>query len=311
MNEEPAPQPTTTAEPPPAPSNQGCSCSSQPILPDQFVYALGKIDLKFPSLGIEREFQQREMQLPKYKGEPLSRNQRIRRVLENNHHLGPRVCYLFTISGLPAYILSPPNWSLRESMLEAIERSGDPNCWSVLIGRRAPATSPMTCGGILAPVVACDQLYTFSLNEWQSLLEVKLKAALQTRKVEAGVFNQASREVFERIASSTENLGVSDPHRALNYLLMHHSGLFLAAAERAKTQILDRIETREIQGLGSRRVVAVILTFLDIVSGVPERLFCRVDVTEEWPFVADSSDGGRSPLGMLPFIENSVWGMPY
>jgi hypothetical protein len=138
-----------------------------------------------------------------------------------------------------------------------------------------------------------------------------LKPALTARKIDPDAFNQLARDIFERVVTSVENIGVTDAHRALNYLLMQHPGPFLAAAERAKTQTLDRVETREIQGLGARRVVAVILTFLDVTTGVPERLFCRVDVTEEWPFIADSADGARSPLGMVPYVDNAVWGIPY
>lgn len=310
MNEElPSPPTPATAETIPSPATS-CSCS-QALSPDQFIYALGKIDVRFPSLGIEREFQQREVQLPPHKGQPLKRTERIRLVLENNHHLGSRVCYLFTIGGLPAYILTPPTWSLRESVLQAIERSVDPDYWCVLIGRRAAASSPTSCGGILAPVVACDQLYSFSFQEWQASLSARLKPALTARKIDPDAFNQLARDIFERVVTSVENIGVTDAHRALNYLLMQHPGPFLAVAERAKTQTLDRVETREIQGLGARRVVAIILTFLDLTTGVPERLFCRVDVTEEWPFIADSTDGARSPLGMIPYVDNAVWGMPY
>ena len=50
----------------------------------------------------------------------------------------------------------------------------------------------------------------------------------------------------------------------------------------------------------------MILTFVDLATGVPERLFARVDITEEWPFVAEGTDGGRSPLGLRPFVENAL-----
>jgi hypothetical protein len=33
-----------------------------------------------------------------------------------------------------------------------------------------------------------------------------------------------------------------------------------------------------------------------------------VDVTEEWPFVADRPDGSPAPLGLMPFIESEMVG---
>jgi hypothetical protein len=112
--------------------------------------------------------------------------------------------------------------------------------------------------------------------------------------------------MFREIVCMPENLGVSDGHRALNYLLVQHPGIFLAAAER-RGHRLDRIETRVMQAMGTRRHVAVILTFLDLATGVPERLYCSVDVTEEWPFVV-GAEGGMAPLGMAPFVEAAIQG---
>ncbi len=287
-----------------------CSCSDN-IPSDQFVYAMGRLEVRFPSLGVEREFQQREAHYAELKDKTLSREERISRVLEANHHLASRVCYVFTVSGVPAYVLARPGWHLREDLLRAIAQARNPDSWSVIIGRRGPISTPGTCGGILAPMVACDQIYSFSLDAWRTSLESSLKAALQARKIAMKEFEQTTKELFERIVCSAENLGFANSHRALNYLVMQHPGLFLAAAERSGRQVLDRIETREMQGIGTRHIIAVILTFLDLTTGVPERLFSRVDVSEEWPFVADLPDGSRSPMGFIPFVDNGVWGSPF
>ena len=64
-----------------------------------------------------------------------------------------------------------------------------------------------------------------------------------------------------------------------------------------------------IRGPGPR-VVAIVLTFLDTTTGVPERLFCRVDVTEEWPFVAGEG-ASQSPIGLTPFVDNELFGMAF
>ncbi|MFN0128333.1 MAG: hypothetical protein ACKV19_16795 [Verrucomicrobiales bacterium] len=272
---------------------------------------MGKIEVRFPTIGIEREFQQRESRITEGKGAAPSRGERISRVLEANGHLATRVCYLFSAGSVPLYIVVPSGGHLRPDLLRAISLSGTGDYWTVLIGRRGAVAPPSLCGGILAPLVACDQLYSFSMDDWIESLEMRLRPALKSRQVEAKNFKQVARELFDRVVSSTENLGASDAHRALNYLIMQHAGLFLAALERSGKQVLDKIETRELHGIGTRHLVAVIFTFLDVVTGIPERLFCRVDVTEEWPFIADSNEGVRNALGLAPFVENSSWGMPF
>ena len=118
-----------------------------------------------------------------------------------------------------------------------------------------------------------------------------------------------ARALFHRIVQSTENVGATDVHRALNYLIMQHPGIFLAAAEKRERHVLERIETRLVQGVSARRQVAVILGFTELSTGITERLFTRVDITEEWPFVSDA-DGERGPLGLQPWLENSMLGMP-
>jgi hypothetical protein len=295
------------------PPEQACPrCSvAQGTLAETFVYAIGKLEMKFPTVGIEREFQQREAALHRLQ-EPRSadqkRGERIAAVLSAHVHLAQRVCYLFNMSNMPAYALGITSTLQREAVLEALRGSDNLNRWCVLIGRRGPIAPPSACGGILVPVVACDQFYTFTLDEWVKLLAATVMPALKRKTVDQDVFVSSAQEFFARIVASTENVGITDGHRALNYALMQHPGLFVAAASRANTHTLDHIETRAIRDMGSRRLVLIILTFLDRATGVPERLFCRIDVTEEWPFVTDSPTG-RPLLDLQPFIDNAVVGM--
>ena len=55
----------------------------------------------------------------------------------------------------------------------------------------------------------------------------------------------------------------------------------------------------------------MIATFIDITAGVNERLFTRIDVTEEWPFVADGPDGSAPPLGLESFEDNAILSEPF
>jgi hypothetical protein len=278
-------------------------------LTERYVYAIGRLDTRFPSLGIEREFQQRERQLFAGKSVPKNRNELITQVLEANVHLAQRLCYILSVGGIPAYILAPANASLREELLKALRISSKPDTWVVVIGRCGAVAPASACAGILAPVVSCDQIYAFTLEEWFGSIKSRLDPVLKTRKIEVADFREIVQELFARITNSAENIGGTDAHRALNYALVQHPGIFLACVERAERFALDRIETRLVHGFGMRRNVALILTFLERATCLPERLFCRVDTTEEWPFLASPPESS-APLGLQPFVENELMGLP-
>lgn len=303
----PHPSPNPADAHAPCPS---CAAQARPA-PQQYVYALGRIEVRFPSLGLEREYQQRERALAQAPeaAAPERRLARVGAVLEKNPHLAAQACYLFTVGGNPAYILAPAANYLRGALFEALAAGETQDAWVVAIGRLGPMAPPQACGGVLAPVLLVDQLYTFRLDEWSVALTQTVEAALKDRHIAADEFRDTARTLFHRIVQSTENVGATDVHRALNYLIMQHPGVFLVAAEKRKRHVLERIETRLVQGVSGRRQVAIILGFSEISTGVPERWFTRVDITEEWPFVSDA-DGERGPLGLQPWLENSMLGMP-
>ena len=284
------------------------SCAGHgPAAPEQFVYALGRIEARFPSLALEREYQQRERALGA--AADAHHHARMRAVLEQNPHIAAQLCYVFKVGGSPAYILAPAGHHLRQALFEAIAMGDAADGCVVAVGRIGPMAPASACSGILAPVVLCDQIYTFQRAEWLKALSGSLAKALEERQIESPHFAEVASELFTRLTQSTENVGASDAHRALNYLIMQHPGMFLAVAERRHRHVLDRIDTRIIQVPSARRQVAVILSFVETSTGLTERLFTRVDVTEEWPFVADA-ESGRGALGLMPYLENTLLGMP-
>ena len=283
-----------------------CAGKSSPgptAAPDRYVYAIGRLEVRFPSLGIEREFQQRERQTFAGKTPPKTRGELLHSVLDGNAHLAQRVCYVLQVGGIPAYILVPSNASLRADLLGGVKNLSRQEHWLVVIGRIGGGGAPTACGGIVAPLVTMDQVYSFSETEWFASLKARVGPVLEKRKASAGDFREQVQELFGRIVHSGENVGGTDAHRALNYAVVQHPGLFLAYLERFERCVLDRVETRLVQGIGMRRMIAVVLTFLDRSTGVPERVFCRVDVTEEWPFLAGAIEGYPASLGLEPFVE--------
>lgn len=296
--------PAVAAAHTPCPS---CAQAAQQPAVEQFVFTIGKLEVRLPTVAIEREFRR----LSKHEeGKSPSRGARMRAVFEAHHHLASRACYVLSIGGTPAFSLVPGIQSAREALVEALSHLDSPNHWLLVIGKLGPTCRPGDCGGLLVPLVLCDQVYCFSIEDW---IEDLQKALAHAAKTEAKDIREtiavAARELFNQSVTSLQNIGVSDAHRALNFLLMRHPGVFLAVAERRGKATLERVEARLGEGLGTRRHVLVILTFLNIATGVPERLFCRVDVTEEWPFLADQPDGSPPSLGLMPFVESELVGV--
>ncbi len=305
------PHPNSTSNLPGSPPTAaGAPCphcaAQQGMAQTQYIYSIGKIEVLFPSAGIEREFQQRErLLLSKRPAGWAHAGERFEQVLSANPHLARAVCFVHLIGGIPAYIVVPTGAEVLSSLVAAVHASGSQDRWSILIGKRGPMATPTTCNGLLAPMVACDQVYTFTFEEFAQDLTARAEPFLKARKLDQDEFRTVADDIFRRITRSLENLGAQDGHRALNYLLVQHPGIFLAAAERAKRAVLDNIETRMSKHDIGNRVATIILTFIDQATGVPERLFCRVDVTEEWPYLADVAHGGATPLGLSPYIESS------
>lgn len=304
------PDSATYAMPTSSPNDKkSCGCQQQSQgkeRGEQLVYALGKLDVRFPSVGIEREFQQRERSLVASRSEQPTtrRGDRLRAVLKMNEHLARSVCFVLSVGGIPVYSVIPTSSNNANQLIDALARVDEPDGWDMVVGRAGQMSPPTECAGLLVQRVACDAFYSFTLGELIDQLVSQATPALKNTKGKSpGKTEDLARDFFMRVATSLENTGVLDTHRALNYLLVQHPGLYVAAIQRAETSILDSIETRTGLATVGRRVITVVLTFIDRVSGVPERLFTRVDVTEEWPFLADSLSGSVAPLGLAPFVE--------
>lgn len=278
-----------------------CGGCAQHTEPEAFVYALGRLEWRFPSVGLEREFRQRERAM-----EYTSEDDRARTaaVLRANPHLARSVCYVLSVGGLPAYVVKPVSREVLDALLTSLESPVDDR-FDLIIGFRIGITSPMTCGGLLAPIVACEQSYSFTVDEVTEQLSDRAGPVIRAGRVDRSKLKRIAHELFHRIARASENVGALDSHRALNYLIVQHPGLFIAAAERDGKAALDGIDT-QVELSAVRRVVTVIFTFVDRATGVPERLFTRVDVTEQWPFLAGGAGGESAGLGLQPFLVHTA-----
>jgi hypothetical protein len=225
-----------TNQPPTSGSDAPCPrCSESHSSHNQYIYSIGRLEIRFPSLGIEREFQQRERQLLLEKKDTwANQGERLFQVLSANPHLARAVCFVHLVGNIPAYIVAPTGLEVMKSLINAVRGVGQPDLWTIVIGKRGPMATPTSCGGLLAPMMACDQTYTFTTKEFVHNLLERVGPGVSAHGHKTETLEAASEDIFRRITGSMENLGAQDGHRALNYFLVQHPGLFIAVAERAK-----------------------------------------------------------------------------
>lgn len=250
-------------------------------MPVSFVYAIGRIEARFPNLAAEKEFAQATGRTDTIgKTDQLT----FQSVLSEraNRYLVRQLCWVLTIQGLETYLLHPRDSADFDLLVEAIRPAPSPNDIDVVIGARGPVAPPEMCNGLMVPIVAFDQIYSFDRD---SLIK-SIPKPEYPEKMTAAQFRPVSEELFDRIRQLTDNSGNTDEHRALNYLAMRYPAIYGKAAEEyARDFSLTGVEVRPSPLSGTRKIAEVIFSFTDRKNDFIEKFFVRVDVTEEFPFL--------------------------
>ena len=174
-----------------------------------YVYAIGRIEPRFPTLSVEKEFAQAT---GRAETAGLTDRQALHAVLSQrqNRYLARQLCWVLTIEGLDTYILQPRDPADLDLLVEALRPTPRPTDVDVVIGMRGPIAPPELCNGLMVPIVVFDQIYSFDVD-------ALIKSIPRPEKVAAKEFDAAAEELFYRIMQMADNAGATDEHRALNY----------------------------------------------------------------------------------------------
>ena len=266
----------------------GCAtCSGQAAAPGQAaqaptpvanVYAIGRIEARFPNLASEKEFVQAT---GRSDTAGKTDQQTFHTVLSKreNRYLVRQLCWVLAVQGLDTYLLLPRDPGDFDLLVEALRPTYSANDVDVVIGVRGPLAPPSMCNGLTVPVVFFDQIYSFDRG-------ALLKAIPRPEKAPAAQFGPAAEELFNRIMQLTDNAGATDQHRALNYLAMRYPAIYFKAAEQfALDCSLTGVDVRPSPLSATRRIVDVIFSFSNRNTDFTEKFSVRVDVTEAFPFL--------------------------
>jgi len=246
--------------------------------PAAFVYAIGRVEARFPNLSAEKEFAQATGRADTA---GQTDQQTFNTVLSRreNRYLARQLCWVLTVQGQETYLLAPRDPGDVDLLIEAIRPAPSPNDLDVVIGVRGPIAPPEMCNGLLVPIVVFDQIYSFDRDGL-------IKAIPRPGKTSAKDFEPVAREVFDRIMQLTDNAGATSEHRALNYLAMRYPAIYAKAAEQfSRDFALSGLEVRPSALSGTRNLVDCIFSYTNRNTDYTEKYFLRCDTTEEFPFL--------------------------
>jgi len=243
-----------------------------------YVYAIGRIEARFPNLAAEKEFAQATGRTDTA---GKTDQQTFHAVLSKreNRYLVRQLCWVLSVQGLDTYLVLPRDPVDIDRLVEGIRPASSPNDIDVVIGMRGPIAPPTMCNGLMVPIVVFDQIYSFDRG-------TLIKAIPKPEKTTAAQFGPAAEELFNRIMQLTDNAGATDEHRALNYLAMRYPAIYAKAAEEFALDFsLTGVEVHPSPLSSTRKIVDVIFAYTNRNTDFTEKFYVCVDVTEEFPFL--------------------------
>lgn len=243
-----------------------------------YIFAIGHVEMRFPTLAVEKEFAQATGRVDT---RGLTDRKAIHAVLSerSNRYLLRHVCWVFMIGGLETYILTPRDPADYEQLLEAVRPQPSPLDIDVVVGVRGPIAPPDMCNGLMVPIVAFDQIYSFDR-------EALIKALPASKGKKDGDYGTVATEVLDRIMLLADNAGATNAHRALNYLAVRYPALYNTVADAfERDSSLTAVDVQPSPLSTTRDIVDVIFSFTNRKTDVVEKFFTRCDVTEEFPFL--------------------------
>ncbi|MEU5431997.1 hypothetical protein AB0G73_01320 [Streptomyces sp. NPDC020719] len=263
------------------------TCAAEPDAPDRhgatheppsFCYALGRVDFRIPDLGVDRELAQ---SIGRSRRASLTDREAVSEVLgrRENRYLVRRLCYVLTVQGVDTYLLRPRDPADFRLLARAVRANPRATDLDVVVGLRGGIAPPELCNGLMLPVVHFDQLFSFDTDELVLAIE-------KPDDMSEHEFAAAAERLLQRIMQMADNAGTSDEHRALNYLAVRYSAIYIKTFEKSlEDSLLTAIDVRPSHIEGGRRVMDVVFSFTDRRTDVIDKWFVRVDVRDEFPFI--------------------------
>jgi PatG C-terminal len=243
-----------------------------------YVYALGRIQARFPNLAVEKEF---ALVAGRTGVDGLTDGETVYATLSKqaNRYLVREICWVFTVEGLESYVLLPGDPRDFDLLVDAVRPTHQMADVDIVIGMKGPLAPPELSGGLSVPVVMFNHIYSFDLDSLIASIH-------RPEEISADRFGTVVQELFSRIQQLANNTGASDEHRALNYLAVRYPAIYTHAAKSfGRNHSLTEMAARPSRLSAARKIIDVIFSFTHRETDVTEKHFVRVDATQKFPFL--------------------------
>jgi len=276
----PSTKPTAEAIEPQVCANCGSAPASNNSTPPvrRYVYAIGRIEPRFPGPSVEKEFAQAT---GRAETAGLTDRQAALKVLaqRQNRYIARQLCWVMTIEGLETYLVVPRDPADLDLLIESLRATPNPMDLDCVIGLMGPIAPAAMCNGLMVPIVVFDQLYSFDRD-------TLIKAIPKPEKTSAKEFAPAAEQLFDRIMQMADNAGATDEDRALNYLAVRYPAIYANTADAfGRNSSLTGVNVLRSALSATRNIVDVVFCYTNRNTDVVEKFFVRVDVTDEFPFL--------------------------
>jgi hypothetical protein len=260
--------------------------------PIGWVYAIGRIVPQFPNLGVEKEFRQTAGGAGTADG--LLETNRLIDMLSRpeNKYLARQLCWIFHNGEAESFTLVCRNDMEAQRLVDALPRAESVDqTIQVVIGSMGYSPFDAPCAGTALPAVMVDQHLTFPMSDFIDALAVADQGSGEKDGKGKGAkpdeaFRVAARDLFARLTRRSDNRGMTDEHRALNYVALRYPPMYRLASD-AQHNEKSLVDVQVRRGpTGARRLIAVRMVFRAHRTDVVERYQCLVDVTDRFPFLA-------------------------
>jgi uncharacterized RmlC-like cupin family protein len=265
------------ASPATHPVDGSCNCAAcaQPSSqPTGYVYSIGRINARFPSIDIEKELAQVVRTTETVN---LTDREVLHQVLSQNDnaYIAREMCWVFSVGGVEAFTIVPRSGIELAELVGSLALGAHAGATNVLIGTRSPVSLPASaCGGLSLPTVVASKIYSFDIDEF--VKELPLDEGQKA----------AGKELLERIRHLIDNVGDMDEHRAVNYLALRYIAMYSLVVDNYNRDFsLQGVGISPVSTRSQRRIVDVTLRFVSRKTDVRELYAVRVDVTGMFPFL--------------------------
>jgi hypothetical protein len=140
--------------------SQALSCARPAYAPTSqarsYVYALDRIEPRFPSPAVQKKNLPKRLLEQKPKGKTDRETLQAVLSARENRYLARQLCYVLTVQGLETYIVTPRDSADFDLLVQTVCAVPRPTDLDIVIGVLGQIAPPEMCNGLMIPIVAFD-----------------------------------------------------------------------------------------------------------------------------------------------------------